>query len=567
MSPPAEPDASPQHAREVEAFRRAWLGDYSAFVGPPTTLLGLWVCHLGGWPPGGVGALVVYLVFNIAWSALEVRQLPVTRGSHPRAWGNALVLFGLYSQLGTVPGAWVVAIPTVFGAVGSPTPLQTRYVTGMALAGAGLGMLVGGVPTTEAGLTISALLLIAAITVRLYTPLLENALRAKVRERELHAANAKLARALKVRQTFLATMSHEIRTPMNGVLGMAELLDTTPLNDEQQGMLRVLQTSGKGLLQIINDILDISKLEAGRMQVEALPTDVAQLAGEVVALLEHGDLSPAVALELHATGLPARVAVDPTRLRQVLLNLVGNACKFTQEGHVRLRLSWAADRLAVAVEDTGIGITAEAQARLFQPFSQADASTSRTFGGTGLGLAISHHLVALMGGQLTVDSTPGAGSTFSFALAAPAAAAPPGAGPSGVHRLPARLDKRVLVVDDNAVNLRVATAMLQRLGCSVVAVASGHEALEEIADNDDFDVILLDCQMPGMDGLETCRRLRALGHEGPVIALTAGVTAEERAACRAAGMDEVLAKPATLESLRAGILQGSPRPRPQSQSA
>ncbi len=369
-----------------------------------------------------------------------------------------------------------------------------------------------------------------------------------------------------MRQTFLATMSHEIRTPMNGVLGMAELLGTTALDDQQREMLAVLQGSGRGLLQVLNDVLDISRLEAGRVELERLPTAVEPLAAEVIALLRHGPHGAGVRMAVEAGPLPPRLEVDPTRLRQVLLNLVGNAAKFTEAGHVLVRLGWAEGRLSVAVEDTGIGIPPAALARLFEPFSQADASTTRRFGGTGLGLAISHHLVALMGGELRAESTEGAGSTFSFSLPAPAAPAPsgpaPGDGPATADDAP--LGLRVVVVDDNAVNLKVATAMLSRLGCRVQALGGGAALLAALpgappfaANSDENmlpDVILLECQMPGMDGFETCRRLRARGHRGPVLALTAGVTAEERAACAAAGMDDVRAKPVSVTGLRRALL-------------
>ena len=537
-SQPLDPD---------ESFRRQWLKDYSAFIGPPATILGIWLCHRAGWPWQGVLSVAAHIAFNLTWSVLEARNLPVTRGSHPRAWGNMATMLPMFWSLGAVPGAWVLAVPNIFGAVGSPTRGQAIYIRIVSMLAFGAGSLLAGVPVGQVGLEFLSLLLFGEAVERLYRPLVHRTVEARSREEALEAANADLERALLARKTFMATMSHEIRTPMNGVLGMAEVLAGTDLDIDQQHMVQVIQASGTGLLQIINDILDISRLEADRLEAEPLPTNVPELIEDIAEILRHGTLQPGVALTVHAAGIPPWLLVDATRLRQVLLNLLGNACKFTRQGRIAVHLTWEADALRCAVSDTGIGIAPEALRHIFEPFRQADASTSRRYGGTGLGLAISHRLVALLGGTLTVESTPGAGSTFSFTVHAPPPAAPPAADPAVPSAAPAGC--HVLLVDDNEVNLLVAQRMLERLGSTVVTARSGMEALARTTTTAQLSLILMDCQMPGMDGLETCRRLRAGGWTGPVIALTAGVTAEECAECLAAGMEAVLPKPVSIEAL------------------
>lgn len=565
-SPRPVPDES-----DAEAFRRAWLRDYSALIGPPTALLGLWILWTSGWPLGGALAVTTYIVFNIAWSELETRRLPVTRGSHPRAWANFLLSFAIFSQLGDNPGAWTLAVSMVFGAMGSPTSGQTRYILALGLAGLVLGSLTCDVAWQTVAVQAAGLLTLGAVSERLYLPLLDNSVAAAARERELAKTNTSLEQALHTRKVFLATMSHEIRTPMNGVLGMTELLGGTMLDEEQRRMLEVIERSGEGLLQIIDDILDISKLEAGRVQLEQLPSDVEQLTRDLVELLERGDPKPKVELRLHTKELPSQLVLDPTRLRQVLLNLIGNARKFTERGRVDVRLAWSDQRLRVEVEDTGIGMSSEARARLFEPFAQADASTTRRFGGTGLGLSISQRLIQLMGGELELESELGVGSVFRFWL--PARALDTSALVSQTlegEEVEGRPDSgekepcddptpepraEILLVDDNPVNLMVAKAMLEKLGCIVLAVDTGEKAMEAAAARPQLDLILLDCQMPGMDGFETCRQLRASGWTRPILALTAGVTEEENEACSAAGMDAVLTKPNTTQSFADALLR------------
>ncbi len=311
-----------------------------------------------------------------------------------------------------------------------------------------------------------------------------------------------------------------------------------------------LRRSGHGLLRIINDILDLSKLEANRLEPESIPYQPGAVIKYVVDLLRLGDLSPRVHLHFDLQNVPPAVLGDPTRVRQVLLNLVGNAIKFTAEGEVAVRASWSNNVLEISVIDTGSGISAEQLERLFEPFIQGDGSTSRRHGGTGLGLAICRRLVELMGGTLSVDSIPGLGGTFRFTVQAPRTEELP---QSTTRSLAARpdeqqLDALVLLVDDNPVNLAVAEAMLVRLGCRVTAVTGGEAALHAI-EHTAFDLVLMDFQMPGIDGFEATRRLRARGHTLPVVALTAGVTSDQQARCLEVGMNAVLTKPTTLQGL------------------
>jgi PAS domain S-box-containing protein len=383
-------------------------------------------------------------------------------------------------------------------------------------------------------------------------------------------AEAELERASRAKSEFVATMSHEIRTPLNGVIGLSSLLAGTPLSPQQQEYVAAIQASGAALLGLINDILDLSKIEAGRLTLEVQPIDLRQLVGEVVGLF---------ATEARAKGLELSAAVDPAvpaalegdvgRLRQVLLNLLGNAIKFTAQGEVVLAVSLVEESSAgvlvrVAVRDTGIGIVPEVQARLFEPFVQADGSTTRRYGGTGLGLAIVKRLVEAMGGQIGVESTPGQGSTFWFtvllargavtrdgqeaeAVIGPAASA--GTAESGARG-------RVLVAEDNAINRLVVVGLVQSLGYAVEAVGDGRQAVEAVQQRS-YDLVLMDVHMPGLDGLAATvvirERERAAGGRRhiPIVALTADALAGDAEKSRAAGMDDHLSKPITAERLAA----------------
>ncbi len=371
--------------------------------------------------------------------------------------------------------------------------------------------------------------------------------------------------ANRMKSEFLTTISHELRTPMNGVLGMLALLEGGDSRPDQRRQTETARRSAEGLLVLLDDILDFSKLEAGKAEAEVANCDPAQIADTVVDLLRSRAEAKGLALSVHmGHSVPDAVLADPTRLRQVLFNLVGNAIKFTAAGKVGVRAQRGADLpgdrflLEFEIEDTGIGIAPETIPTLFQQFTQADSSITRTYGGTGLGLAISKRLCMLLGGSISVSSTPGRGSVFRFSMAVghgdAAALRREQAASHAAATAPALSPMRVLVVDDNAVNLQVMVGLLARTGHSVVTADSGPAAIDAVrgAGRDAFDVVLMDVQMPGMDGLTATKQIRALPaplNTVPVVALTAHASNTSRAECIASGMNGFVTKPVRLQPL------------------
>lgn len=374
--------------------------------------------------------------------------------------------------------------------------------------------------------------------------------------REKDAAQAATA----AKSTFLANMSHEIRTPLNGVLGMVEVLRGTPLDNQQREYLAHIRHSGNALLSLLDDILDYSRVEAGRIKLEQTDFDPRRLFDELMFLLSTQAENKGIGLALTVDPqMPAMLRGDPGRLRQVLLNLLGNAVKFTAQGEVRLTVECLArqggeNRLRFAVSDSGIGMDQHTQQHLFDRFEQADSSIARRYGGSGLGLAIVYELVRLMGGSVQVESKLGRGSRFEVELTLPDGQPAPVAEEEADVVLP---PLHVLVVDDDAINRVVASALLTRDGHRVTTVDNGTAALMRIT-QEPFDLVLMDLGMPGMDGMETTRRLRASGATLPVIGLTAHVLPEQQRACIQSGMNAVLHKPvqaAKLNKVLAAVLQ------------
>ncbi|MHB1183245.1 MAG: ATP-binding protein [Desulfobulbia bacterium] len=383
---------------------------------------------------------------------------------------------------------------------------------------------------------------------------------------ELREANVRLEEISRLKSDFLANMSHELRTPMNAIIGFSELLSETPLAGEQLEYARTITQSAKSLLTLINDILDLAKIEAGKLELEHLPFDLAEVIDNVVAMFKIPAREKGVVVASTIDNrIPKRIMGDCNRLRQILINLAGNAMKFTEQGGVDIEVAYersAADRIVsrFSVRDSGIGIPADRVEAIFEKFTQADGSTTRKYGGTGLGLAICLQLVELMGGHLVVASEEGKGSTFSFVI-------PLEEAPAEIISLKERKDAgrektvgggKILLVEDNAVNQRLASILISREGYEVEVASDGTEALEHLR-HQAFDLVLMDVQMPNMDGMEATRRiraieadpalrqdyvgLRALKQPLEIVGLTAHARKEDEIACYEAGMNGFLTKP------------------------
>ncbi|MBN2886598.1 MAG: PAS domain S-box protein [Chromatiaceae bacterium] len=387
-------------------------------------------------------------------------------------------------------------------------------------------------------------------------------------ETQLREARQTAEAASRAKSDFLAHMSHEIRTPMNGIIGLSELALTQPLPPRTRDYLEQIHQSGRSLLGILNDILDQAKIEAGHLELVPGPFELATLLQDLRNLFSHTARAKGLKFDIQTEAtLPSVLIGDALRLQQVLANLLSNAIKFTRHGHVELRLSDLETRerrirLRWEVEDTGIGMDGATLQRLFKPFTQGDSSIARRFGGTGLGLSISRDLVALMGGTLHAESTPEVGSRFYFDLdleIAASAREPITACDTPADRRARFTGARLLVAEDHPVNQRIIGDMLRLLGLQARMAANGREAIEQL-EREPFDAVLMDVQMPELDGLAATRLIRdnPRWRDLPIIALTAGVTSHERERITASGMDGLISKPVTIDSLAATLAEWLP---------
>ena len=395
-------------------------------------------------------------------------------------------------------------------------------------------------------------------------------LRLRLALEEMRAAKEEAERASRAKSDFVSRMSHELRTPMNAILGFAQLLESEALKPEHRDYVGEINRAGGHLLELINKVLDLAKIESGKLTIEQIPFDLRHTLDEVAALVSERVKAKGLELRFDAApGLPDKILGDPTRLRQVLINLIGNAEKFTSQGGIEVRIEpiEAGQRIRISVRDSGIGMDAATLGRLFKPFAQADESTTRKFGGTGLGLKISQDLVHAMGGEIQVESEPGVGSHFWFSL--PSRQVPAGESTAAEQNAPAReapvaeadakadrpLQGHILLVEDNRINQMVATRMLDKLGLTYDIANHGGESLQKLEQRD-YDLILMDMEMPEMDGMEASVQIRAREKATgkariPIIAMTANALNEDRDRCLSSGMDDHMAKPVEMARLNA----------------
>ena len=527
------------------------------------SLLGFFVIdrteHLAGSATVAIAyaTILAYLAFALAWLLIVTRW--------PGRWPRRRYL-GMFADIAIMVywmhlgDAYVTSYYPIFLwiIIGNGIRFGPRFLTtGIGMGTAGFALLLGydSYWADNLALGIGLLLGVVVLPVFFLTVLrrLQNLSRL-----ELELAKSRLADRAK--DEFLATMSHELRTPMNGVLGMTALLKDSQLDPQQREQVEVITRSVDSLLNIINDILDYSKIKANQLTLESIPFDLQRVLADVHQLLASTAAAKGVDLQFVYPDESHRgFRGDPTRVRQIAFNLVGNALKFTSQGGVELCCTVSPERarrnVRFDVIDSGIGIPAERQAAIFEAFEQVDRSVTRKYGGSGLGLSISRQIAELMDGEITVRSQVAVGSTFTVELTLPPCELPRSKTPAPRLQLP-RFDLRALIVEDNPLNQIVARQTLAKFGITADVAENGAVAVEMV-ERESYDVVFMDIRMPVMDGYESSRRIRALpGERGkvPIIAVTAEVAGQSSEQCLAAGMNDYLAKPLRIERI-ADILE------------